>query len=435
MEPCFTLAQAVAEASRCLLCHDAPCATGCPASTAPDLFIRKLRFRNIKGAVRVIKERNVLGGVCGVVCPTDSLCEQRCVATGIDEPIQIGKIQRFLVEYAWDTGFVPLSTQPANGVKVAIVGAGPSGLVCAAELAKEGYHAVVFEKRGEPGGMLQFALPEHRLSRAFVRREIDDIRALGVEFNCSAAVQSDADLDRLFAEGYRAVYLATGTWRSVRLDLPHCDSADILDALSWLELAKGNAEQAAERVRDRKVVVIGGGDTALDAATCAKRAGASDVSILYRRSFLEMPASRKEVMATLDEGVHLLLLTQPVDYIIRDGKLEGIRVVRNELQSSNGAGRPRPVPIPGTEHRFPADVVIEAPGLMPEDKLSFSGVERDQLNRIVVRDAGGATSRLRVFAGGDAVRGASIVVKAVGDGRRAARAIMDQLAGAEGSEP
>jgi NADPH-dependent glutamate synthase beta subunit-like oxidoreductase len=309
-------------------------------------------------------------------------------------------------------------------------------LVCAAELAKEGYRAVVFEKRDEPGGMLQFALPEHRLSREFVRREIEDIRSLGVEFRCSTTIRSDEDLERLFSEGYGAVYLATGTWRSVRLGLPHCDSEDILDALGWLETAKCSPREAAHRVRGRKVVVIGGGDTALDAATCAKRAGARDVSILYRRSFLEMPASREEVMAAFDEGVHLLLLTQPVDYVIREGKLEGLEVVRNELQAADGSERPRPVPIPGTEHRFPADVVIEAPGLLPEQTVAaFSGVERDHLSRIVVRDAGGATTRPRVYAGGDAVRGASIVVKAVGDGRRAARAIMDQLAAVEGSQP
>ena len=435
MEPGFTLAQAVAEASRCLLCHDAPCSTGCPANTAPDVFIRKLRFRNLQGAARAIKERNALGGVCAVVCPTDGLCERRCVASGIGEPIRIAKIQRFLVEWAWDTHVRPLRAAKSNGWKVAIVGAGPSGLTCAAELAKGGVHAVVFDKRPEPGGMLVFALPEHRLSRAFVRREIEDIRSLGVEFRCSSPIRGEEDLSRLFEEGFQAVYLATGTWRSARLDLPSHGSPDVIEALAWLEQLKREEQGSRTRVRNRTVVVVGGGDTAIDAAVCAKQAGAREVSLLYRRSFLEMPASRKEILSALDEGIHLLLLTQPIEYVVRDGVLGAVRVVRTTLQPADDGGRPRPVPLQGTEHTIPADVVIEAPGLLPEDDVTeFSEVALDRNQRILVRDASGATSRMRVFAGGDAVRGASIVAKAVGDGQRAARAILDQLA-AEGRSP
>lgn len=435
MEPGFTLAQAVAEASRCLLCHDAPCSTGCPANTAPDVFIRKLRFRNLQGAARAIKERNALGGVCAVVCPTDGLCEMRCVASGIGEPIRIGKIQRFLVEWAWDTYVRPLRAAKPNGWKVAIVGAGPAGLTCAAQLAKGGVHAVVFDKRPEPGGMLVFALPEHRLSRAFVRREIEDIRSLGVEFRCSSPVRGEDDLKRLFEEGFRAVYLATGTWRSARLDLPSHGSPDVIEALAWLEQLKREQQGSRARVRDRTVIVVGGGDTAIDAAVCAKRAGAREVSLLYRRSFLEMPASRKEILSALDEGIHLLLLTQPIEYVVRDGVLEAVRVVRTTLQPADDGDRSRPVPLQGTEHTIPADVVIEAPGLLPADDVTkFSEVALDHNQRIIVRDASGATSRLHVFAGGDAVRGASIVAKAVGDGQRAARAILDQLA-AEGRQP
>lgn len=432
MEPGFTLSQAVAEASRCLLCHDAPCSRGCPADTAPHLFIRKLRFKNLKGAVRAIKNRNALGGTCAVVCPTESLCESRCLASGIGEPIRIGKIQRFMVEWAWDTDFQPLLAAPPNGAKVAIVGAGPSGLACAAELAKHGVRTVVFEKRWEPGGMLLFALPEHRLSREFVRREIEDIRSLGVEFRCSTPIQGEEELDQLFEDGFQAIYLATGTWRSVRLGLTSCECADVLDALTWLEQAKRSNADARALMRGRRVIVVGGGDTAVDAAVCAKRAGALEVSILYRRSFLEMPAARREVLAALDEGVHLLLLTQPIEYILRAGGLDGVRVVRNELKSADKDGRPRPVPIPGTEHTLPVDVLIEAPGLLPETTVkNFSGLVIDHHQHIEVRDGGGATSRARVFAGGDAVRGASIVANAVGDGHRAARAILEQLAQGE----
>lgn len=435
MEPGFTLAQAVAEASRCLLCHDAPCSTGCPANTAPDVFIRKLRFRNLQGAVRTIKERNALGGVCAVVCPTEGLCESRCVASGIGEPIRIGKIQRFLVEWAWDTHLRPPRAATPNGGKVAVVGAGPSGLTCAAELAKAGVRTVVFDKRPEPGGMLVFALPEHRLSRAFVRREIEDIRSLGVEFRCSHPISGDQDLNRLFEEGFQAVYLATGTWRSARLGIASHGSPDVVEALAWLELLKREEQGSRARVRDRRVIVVGGGDTAIDAAVCAKRSGAREVSLLYRRSFLEMPASRKEVLSALDEGIHLLVLTQPVEYVVHEGLLKAVRVIRTTLQPAQDGARPVPVPLAGTEHTIPTDVVIEAPGLLPGDDVTkFSEVELDRNQRIIVRDASGATSRMHVFAGGDAVRGASIVAKAVGDGQRAARAILAQLA-ADGSLP
>jgi glutamate synthase (NADPH/NADH) small chain len=399
------------------------------------VFIRKLRFRNLQGAARAIKERNALGGVCAVVCPTEGLCESRCVASGIGEPIRIGKIQRFLVEWAWDAHVRPVRAAEPNGWQVAVVGAGPSGLTCAAQLAKAGVRVVVFDKRPEPGGMLAFALPEHRLSRAFVRREIEDIRSLGVEFRCSSPVRGEEDLNGLFEQGFRAVYLATGTWRSARLGLPTRGSPDVIEALAWLEQLKREEQGSRARVRSRKVIVVGGGDTAIDAAVCAKRAGAREVSLLYRRSFLEMPASRKEILAALDEGIHLLLLTQPMEYVVRDGVLEAVRVVRTALQPAEDGDRPRPVPLQGTEHTIPADVVIEAPGLLPGDDVTkLSEVELDRHHRIIVRDAGGATSRKHVFAGGDAVRGASIVAKAVGDGQRAARAILDQL-GAEGREP
>ena len=428
MKPVFTMAQAISEASRCLLCHDAPCAGGCPADTQPDRFIRKLRFRNVKGAVRLIKGQNILGGVCAAVCPTGSLCERNCVASGIGEPIRIGELQRFLVEHAWETGFQPVKPKPSNGVRVAIVGAGPSGLTCAAELAKEGVHAVIFEKHAEPGGMLRYALPEHRLSRAFVKREIEDVLALGVELRCNSAIESAEQLESLWAEGFRAVYVATGAWHCTKLDVPHRDSDDILDAVSFLRVAKDDAPRFEKLVGGKHVAVVGGGDTAMDAAICAKQAGAEAVSVLYRRSFPQMPGSREDKLAALDGGIHLLVLTQPVDYLIQDGSVTGVRVVRTELQSADLSGRPRPVPIAGTEHNIPVDLVVEAIGLAPDETVThFGGVKLDSMRRIILEDERGRTSQPRVFAGGDAVRGGSIVVRAVADGRRAARAILDEI--------
>ncbi len=433
MDKGYTMDQALAEASRCLLCHDAPCSRGCPAGTEPDRFIRKLRFRNLKGAVSVIKEHNILGGVCAVICPTCTLCERECLASGISRPIEIGKIQRFLVEYGWRIGFHPVAPGPSNGVKVAVIGAGPSGLACGAELAKGGYRVVVFEKLPRAGGMLQYAIPEHRLSREFVDREIADVEALGVEFKYKTPIETQADLDRLLAEGFEAVYVATGSWKCTGLNVPIRDSKDIFDAISFLALARRNPSGFADLVKGREVAVIGGGDTAIDAAVSARRSGAEAASIIYRRTFNEMPGSLEEKEAAVRAGVNLIVLTQPTDYTIEDGRAKGLTVVRNRLGALDESGRRRPVPIEGSEHRIGADMIVEAIGLVPDSSITqLSDLKFDHRNRIVVHD-GGRTARERVFAGGDAVRGGSIVAWAVADGKEAARSIDRMFGGTSGS--
>lgn len=432
MKPGFTIDQALAEASRCLLCHDAPCSTHCPASTAPDRFIRALRFRNVKGAIRTIKERNVLGGICGTVCPTSDLCVQGCVASGIGEPIRIGELQRFLVEHGWHTGYQLAPSKPSNGHKVAVVGGGPAGLTCAAELAKEGCQAIVFEKRERAGGMLAYGIPNHRMSREFLERELDDVRALGVEIRCGAAVETAAGLDALWDDGFDAVFLATGAWRCLTLDVEHRDSDDVIDALSFLRAAKDADARFESLVKDREVMIIGGGDTAMDAALCAKRGGAREVSIVYRRSFDQMPGSKAEKRETIEAGVHLLILTQPVDYVIEDGRVRGLRVQRTRLAEPDASGRPRPVELPETEHTIAADTIVEALGLTPREQVGqLTDLQLDNKHRIVVKEGRAAGCQRCVFAGGDAVRGASIVANAVGDGKAAAAAILRELASGE----
>jgi NADPH-dependent glutamate synthase beta subunit-like oxidoreductase len=428
MQKGFTIGQAIEEASRCLLCHDAPCSNGCPATTEPDKFIRKLRFKNIKGAVAAIKENNILGGTCAVVCPTCSLCQQGCSASGILRPIDIGGIQRALVEYGWDTKFNPIRTKVSNGKKVAIVGAGPSGLSCAAELAKEGFSVVVFEKKDKPGGMLQYAIPEHRLSKEYVDREIEDITSLGVEIRCNQPIATQADLDDLFGQGFEAAYLATGAWECVALDVARQESEQVTDAMSFLQLVKINGADAAGKVGGLKVAVIGGGDTAIDAAITAKNAGAKSVSIIYRRAYGQMPAHPDELQAALQAGVNIVTLCQPIEYLFTQGKLSGLKVVRNELGEPDSSGRPRPVPIEGSQHDIATDVIIEAIGLNPSKKIrELSSLEFDTQNRIVVSEQNQATDAKNVFAGGDAVRGASIVAHAVGDGKKAAFKICEML--------
>lgn len=427
MEKCLSVDQAFAEASRCLLCHDAPCAEECPAGTQPDRFIRKLRMRNIKGAAAVVKQNNILGGICAVVCPTRSLCQKGCVAEHMSDPVDIGGIQRFLVEYGWQIGFKPLTRKPSKDRKVAVIGAGPSGLTCAAELAREGYRAVIFEKLEKPGGMLQFAIPDHRLSREFVEREIADVLDLGVEIHTRKEMESQSDLDRLLADGFLSVYLATGSWQCARLDIAGRDSHDVLDAMTFLRLARQDSQGFRERVTGRTVAVIGGGDTAMDAAVSASRHGAVDVSILYRRSFNEMPGDFKEKQDALKEGVHFIVLTQPTEYVIEEGRVVGIRAVRNRLGDLDSTGRRAPVPLRESQHVLVADLVVEAIGLSPCDSIrKMSSLGFDDQNRIMVEGQVHAHGN-RIFAGGDAVRGPAIVAHAVADGKAAAAAIAKAL--------
>jgi glutamate synthase (NADPH/NADH) small chain len=428
MEKGFSMDQALAEASRCLLCHDAPCSKGCPAATEPDRFIRKLRFRNLKGAVAVVRDNNILGGVCGAICPTSSLCEEGCLASGITTPIRIGKIQRFLVEYGWQVGFKPLSSNPSSGRKIGIVGAGPSGLSCAAELAREGYQVVIFEKLARPGGMLRYVIPEHRLSREFVDREIADVFDLGVKIECNAPIETQVDLDQLLKDGFDALYVATGAWKCTKIDVPSANSDAIFDALSFLQIAKTDSQEFTSLVKAKEVAVIGGGDSAMDSAVTAQRNGAKDVYLIYRRSYQEMPASEEAKRHALSEGVHFIIMTQPVNYLTEAGKVKGLKVVRCKLGEIDKSRRRSPILIEETEHTLHADLIVEAAGLEPDDSVrQFSNLEFDDSNRIIIEDENGTTSIKRVFAGGDAVRGASLVAKAVGDGKRAAAAIQRML--------
>jgi dihydropyrimidine dehydrogenase (NAD+) subunit PreT len=409
MEQGFTMDQAVAEAARCLLCHDAPCSTGCPAGTDPDVFIRKLHMRNLKGAAALIKENNVLGGVSSLVCPTCSLCQAGCTAEGLDTPIRIGQLQRFLVEWAWDTGFQPLRAGVPTGKKVAVIGAGPAGLTCAGELARAGHGVTIFEGRAEPGGMLRYGIPEHRLSKDFIRREIRDITDLGVEIRCGEAVAGPGALDELFAQGFDAIYVATGAWQGLSLDAENRPESGLLEALDFLGMAKDDPAAAAAMVKGRQVAVVGGGDTAMDAAVTAQLLGAADVYVLYRRSFTQMPGEDREKEQALAAGVHFMLLTQPVDYLSDGERLTGVSAVR-------------------TEHVYDVDLVIEAIGLKPTGDAAGMGVATDDAGRVVITALGGATAREGVFSGGDAVRGPSLVAKAIGDGKAAAAAINKHLA-------
>ena len=431
MKDGYTIDQAMAEAGRCLLCHEPPCSGGCPASTDPGRFIRQIRLRNLKGAAATVKRNNVLGGVCGVLCPTCNLCQQGCTAAGMDRPIEIGKLQRFAVEHAWDIGFQPLSHAAPNGVRIAVVGGGPSGLTCAAELALAGFGVTVFEKLDRVGGILQHVLPDHRMSREFLDREIAEIAALGVEFVCGRAAETRADLEALFAEGYAGIYMATGAWEPVRLDIPGKGAGGVWDGISFLRKARESVGELD--LAGKEVAVIGGGDTAMDVAVSAVRAGARDVYVVYRRSLQQMPGDETEKLDALAAGVHFVILTHPLEYLVEGGKVVGLRVQRDRLGEPDASGRRSPVPLPGSEHVIGADVVVEAVGLRPPKELARLELTRlDDRGRILVTPQTGATTAANIYAGGDAARGAALVADAVADGKRAAQAMVQALDGEVG---
>jgi NADPH-dependent glutamate synthase beta subunit-like oxidoreductase len=434
------LAQAIAEADRCLLCHDAPCSKGCPADTKPAEFIRKLRFRNITGAIRTVKQNNILGGACGELCPTHKLCEKECSARfasvespqGAERPIQIGRIQRFLVEHGWEIGFKPLAKPAAaRSEKIAVVGSGPAGLSCAAELAKEGYPVTVFEARPEPGGVLRYGVVSYRFGLEFLEKELQDIRDLGVEFTCGRPVAGEAGAEKLLTEGYRAVFLAPGLWEAESLKPKAKAVKGVFSSVDYLSaLRDGRFKELVKEIEGKTVAVIGGGSVAMDCIESAAKLGARDVFLVYRRSYAQMPAEPDERIEALEAGVHFLLLNQPLDYITdRRGQLKGVKLARTRLGDPDASGRRSPKPIRGSEWVLDCQVVVEAIGnkAAKDSPRWYPHVKTDARGLIQIKPKTGRTSAKGIFAGGDIVRGPALVVEAVADGKTAARAIRQYL--------
>jgi glutamate synthase (NADPH/NADH) small chain len=428
MQKGFDLSQAIAEADRCLLCHDPPCSRGCPAETDPGTFIRKLRLHNVTGAIRTIKMNNILGGACGVLCPTSRLCEKECSATGISHPVEIGGIQRALVEHGWKIGFQPLAAGARKAEKVAVIGSGPAGLSCAAELAKEGFAVTVFDDHAEPGGVIRYGVPAYRFDEAFLRHEMADLEHLGVKFQCNARIDS-AGARKLLQDGFTAVFLAPGLWGAERI--PGAEAVKgVTTSVTFLAmLREGRFQELGGQVAGKTVAVIGGGSVAMDCVESAVKLGAGDVYLVYRRSFAQMPAEEEERLAALRQGAHFLLLNQPRGYVVGPGGvLTGVQLVRTRLGDPDSSGRRRPQELSGTEWVLDVQLAVEAIGNRP-DKADWSAlVKTDKGGLVVVDETTGRTSAKSVFAGGDAARGPALVVEAVQDGKRAARAIAAALA-------
>lgn len=410
---------AIEEASRCLLCHDAPCSKACPAGTNPEKFIRSIRFRNIKGAVETIREANVLGGCCARVCPYDKLCEEACSRTGIDRPIDIGGLQRYAMDFEKSSGMKVLEKSAAELEKVAVIGSGPAGLAAASSLALKGYKVTVFEEKEKAGGVLTYGIVPSRLPQDVVDYEVSLVEDLGVEFKFNTRVGKDVTIDSLKAEGYRAFFVAVGTQGSVSLGIPGCDLEGVTTAVDFLAAAKPS-EGAIDVPQD--VIVVGGGDVAMDCATTAKLLGAKNVAIVYRRTIDEMPANKTELEYVYKLGVSIIPSFKPVEIVGENGKVKAFKAVGLDWKDRNTS-----LEVPESVLQLKSGLVIQAIGQAAED-ISFSGISVNGKGLAVADKETGATNVEDVFAAGDIVNGGKTVVEAVARGKAAADSIDKYLA-------
>ncbi len=421
IRPNFLPAQAILEAQRCLYCFDAPCREGCPAGIDIPHFIQAIRTHNLKRAARIISRDNPLGSVCGRVCPVERLCEEKCTARKINgKSIQISMLQR----YAVDNADYRHPTATGNGRKVAVVGSGPAGLSCAVILARNGYEVTVFESKSVAGGMVALGVPQYRCPHQVTQEEIQRIESEGVEIRLSTPVNQD--ISQLFQLGYEAVFVGVGLTRSYRPDMPGMELSGIYMGLDFLNrIGTGDTPPVGKRV-----VVVGGGDTALDCARSALRLGAEEATIMYRRSMIELPADSEEIHQALEEGIIFRTLTNPVAlHGDEKGILRAVEAVNIKLGSPDESGRRSPAEIRGSNFRIPCNTIIFAIGTEPSNLLKklLPDVEYKKDRFLVVDPETCMTSREGVFAGGDVVNQGATVVEAVAEGKKAALGIMAYL--------
>ncbi|MBC8443859.1 MAG: NAD(P)-dependent oxidoreductase [Deltaproteobacteria bacterium] len=419
IEPGYSPQEAVAEAFRCLKCQDAPCAKGCPAGIDVSKFIRQITTRNFRGAIRVIKEENVLAGICARICPQSHLCEGECSSSDLAKPIRIGMLQRFAADQEQKTGTRPLRSLPDKGVAMAVVGSGPAGLTAATFLRRLGYTVDLYDAGSHPGGVLMSGIPAYRLPKAIVSQEVDYIRSLGVTIHTAYEVEDPVAL----LKQYRAIFLGTGVSRPLKLNiegegLPGVIQAmDLLKAINTALIRTKNLTQAV----GEQVVVIGGGNAAMDAAVSARKLGAKSVTVVYRRTETEMPAWPEEIAFARKQGVVIKTLIGPAAFIGEKDRLSALRCIQMELGSLDHSGRKRPVPVSGSEYDMPCDTAIIAIGVA--SVAAFGDLETDSHGLVKVDDETLMTSVPGLFAGGDLIRGSDMAVTAVGGGKRAAFAM------------
>ena len=431
----YTAEMAVNEAKRCLSCKAKPCVAGCPVGIDIPAFVAKIAQEDFEGAYQVLAASSSLPAVCGRVCPQENQCEGRCVRGARGESVGIGRLERFAADWHREhsPAAPPLPVQ--NGHKVAIIGAGPSGLTAAGELAKRGYKVTVFEALHLAGGVLVYGIPEFRLPKAIVQQEIEGLKALGVELRTNMVIGKVLTVDELMGEyGYEAVYIASGAGLPRFMGIPGESLKGVYSANEYLtrvNLMKAYQPGSATPIqKSRSVAVVGGGNVAMDAARSAKRLGAETVYIVYRRSMQELPARKEEVEHALEEGIVFKLLSNPVRVLgDENGCVTGLECVEMELGEPDASGRRRPVEKPGSRFTLEVDAMIMSIGTSPNPLLRSTtpGLEADRRGCIVTNGEDGRTSRQGVFAGGDAVTGAATVILAMGAGKEAARAIDEYI--------
>lgn len=427
----YTKEQAADEAQRCLNCKTRPCVDGCPVGIKIPDFIAKIREEDFEAAYQIIAEDSSLPAVCGRVCPQESQCEGKCVRGIKGESVGIGRLERFVADYHNSNSGSSMKKPISNGHKVAVVGSGPAGLTCAGDLAKKGYDVSVFEALHTAGGVLVYGIPQFRLPKEIVKKEIDGLKELGVKFETNMVIGKVLSVDELLEDcGFEAVFIASGAGLPNFMKIPGENLKGVYSAnefLTRVNLMKAYQADSSTPIRkSSKVAVVGGGNVAMDAARCALRLGAEEVYIIYRRSEEELPARKEEVEHAKEEGIIFKLLNNPVEILGDDkGFVRGIRAIRMELGEPDASGRRRPVEIKGSEFEIPVDCVIMAIGTSPNPliKNTTKGLETQKWGGIVADPVSGETSKPKVYAGGDAVSGAATVILAMGAGKKAAEAI------------
>ena len=427
--------EAMEEASRCIGCKNAACVKGCPVSIDIPGFIGQVKEGNIEEAYKIINEASSLPAVCGRVCPQESQCEGKCIRGLKGDPISIGKLERFVADWAFENDVHPEPPKEKNGKKVAVIGSGPAGVTCAGDLAKLGYDVTVFEALHELGGVLVYGIPEFRLPKErVVRKEIENVKRLGVKFETNVVVGKSVTIDQLMEdEGFEAVFIGSGAGLPKFMGIPGENANGVFSANEYLtrsNLMKAFREESRTPIMQaRKVAVVGGGNVAMDAARTALRLGA-EVHIVYRRSEAELPARVEEVHHAKEEGIIFDLLTNPVEILSdENGWVSGIKCIKMELGEPDASGRRRPVEVPGSEFIIDVDAVIMSLGTSPNPLISSTteGLEVNKWKCIVADESNGKTSKEGVYAGGDAVTGAATVILAMGAGKAAAKGIDEYL--------
>ncbi len=440
----YTEEQAVSEALRCLNCKNMPCVSGCPVKIHIPEFIEKIKDMDFEGAYQVIASASALPAVCGRVCPQETQCEEKCVRGIKGEPVGIGRLERFVADWHNAHSDATPACEKPTGHKIAVVGSGPSGLTCAGDLARLGHEVTVFEALHLAGGVLVYGIPEFRLPKEIVKKEVDNLKKMGVKIETNMVIGKTLTIDELFEAGYEAVFIGSGAGLPRFMGIEGESLNGVYSANEFLtrsNLMKAYLDNSDTPImKGGKVAVVGGGNVAMDAARTALRLGADKVYIVYRRSMEELPARREEIEHAIEEGIEFRLLCNPTKILgyenpdnprdEKNGSVRGMECIRMELGEPDDSGRRRPVEVPNSEFILDVDCVIMSIGTSPNPliKSTTEGLEVNRWGGIIVNEDTGLTSRKGVYAGGDAVTGAATVILAMGAGKTAAKAIDEYLA-------